>query len=63
MSNWEKKRDEMHRKIERRSNIVAAVCVLLMAAMVFSCIKGQQIVENKSSKRDYKLMREMQKQR
>lgn len=63
MSNWEKKRNEMQRKIERRSNIIAVVCVMLMCAAVFSCVKMQKTAAEKDIKRDFVLKKEMQKQK
>ena len=63
MGNWEKKRDEMQRQIERRSNIVATVSVLLMVAVVFSCARAQKSATDRLTNRDFKVFREMQKQK
>jgi len=63
MGNWEKKRDEMQRRIERRSNIAAAVSVLLMAAVVFSCVRAQKNATERLKNKDFKVFREVQKQK
>lgn len=63
MSNWERKRDEMQRKIEVRSNVTVAICLLLMGATVFSCVKTCQKVSNKNFEQMYRLKQEMQKQK
>lgn len=63
MSNWEKKKDDMHRKIEVRSNIFIAICLLIMAATVFSCVKTYQKVSDKNFEQMNRLKQEMQKQK
>lgn len=53
----------MHRKIEVRSNIFIAICLLIMAATVFSCVKTYQKVSDKNFEQMNRLKQEMQKQK
>ena len=62
MSMWEKKRDEMRRKIARDSKIVLGVLIASAAVSVVAMFRLCQWVENNELKKDYLLLQEMRKE-
>ena len=63
MTNWERKRDKMHRQIVVGNNIVIVTSLLIAAAAVFSCVKVTQKLSDMHSEQMYRLKQEMQKQK
>lgn len=62
MSMWEKKRDEMRRKIARDSKIVLGVLIASATVSVVAMFRLCQWVENNELKKDYLLLQEMRKE-
>lgn len=62
MSMWEKKRDEMRRKIARDSKIVLGVLIASATVSVVAVFRLCQWVENNELKKDYLLLQEMRKE-
>ena len=62
MSMWEKKRDEMRRKIARDSKIVLGVLIASATVSVVAVFRLCQLVENNELKKDYLLLQEMRKE-
>ena len=63
MSNWEQKRKELHRLIVRRSRMVSAVSVLVMALLVAMAVQMKKVSENNENYKFEKLRQEILQKR
>lgn len=63
MSNWEKKRDEMHRLIVRRSRVVSVLCATAAILSVLLAAYAKCFAEERENYNMYKLRQEMLRQK
>lgn len=62
MSAWEKRRNELHKKLVRQSNL-ALFGLLLVASIAITCvIKCHSVVEDKQIKKENLQLQEMRRQ-
>ena len=62
MSDWERKRKELHGKLVRQSNFALVAMVTMATMMVFGLVKIHGKEEQKLLEQDYKQLQEMRHQ-
>lgn len=62
MSNWERKRKELHGKLVRQSNLALVAMVTMATMVVFGLVKIYGKEEQKLLEQDYKQLQEMRHQ-